>query len=178
MTKKCERREGFGPGIHTHPSTFHASVPQDSGVVQDIKFGVSLVAGKKPNSTPNHRRAILAGLAGQVAGQDLVGGRGDARRARAALPGAAAAGEGVRPLPAIHVEVSRASAAAIEYVESSGGTVTCTHFNRLALRALVSGWVIFAEAGGEGMGCGGGLLQYRHTHFEQNSQKYWTKEVF
>ena len=37
----------------------------------------------------------------------------------------------------IHLEVSRASAAAIEAVEKAGGTVTCVHFNRLALKALL-----------------------------------------
>ena len=36
----------------------------------------------------------------------------------------------------VHLEVSRASAAAIAAVESAGGTVTCAHYNRLALRAL------------------------------------------
>mmetsp|Transcript_23681 Transcript_23681/g.74100 ORF Transcript_23681/g.74100 Transcript_23681/m.74100 type:complete len:270 (-) Transcript_23681:147-956(-) len=38
---------------------------------------------------------------------------------------------------AIHVEVSRASKKAIEAVEAAGGTVTCAHYNRLALRALL-----------------------------------------
>ena len=37
----------------------------------------------------------------------------------------------------VHFEVSAASAAAISAVEKAGGTVTCSHFNRLALRALV-----------------------------------------
>lgn len=36
-----------------------------------------------------------------------------------------------------HLEVSAASAKAIKAVENVGGTVTCSHFNRLALRALV-----------------------------------------
>lgn len=109
------------------------SKSQESGVVQNIKFGVSLVAGGKKNSTPNHKRALLRGLAGK----EMLG-HADEKLAEAPPPGAAAAGNGVRSLPAIHLEVTRASAAAIEYIESSGGTVTCTHFNRLALRALVS----------------------------------------
>lgn len=50
---------------------------------------------------------------------------------------ASTATKGERSLPAIHLEVSRASAAAIDAVEAQGGTVTCAHFNRLALRALV-----------------------------------------
>jgi len=37
----------------------------------------------------------------------------------------------------LHLEVSSASAEAIKAVEAVGGTVTCVHFNRLALRALV-----------------------------------------
>lgn len=37
----------------------------------------------------------------------------------------------------VHVEVTRASQAAIEAIEKAGGTVTCAHFNRLALRALL-----------------------------------------
>lgn len=37
----------------------------------------------------------------------------------------------------LHLEVSRASEAAIEAVEKAGGTVTCVHLNALALRALV-----------------------------------------
>mmetsp|Transcript_10091 Transcript_10091/g.29930 ORF Transcript_10091/g.29930 Transcript_10091/m.29930 type:complete len:303 (-) Transcript_10091:1523-2431(-) len=37
----------------------------------------------------------------------------------------------------LHVEVSKASAAAIEAVEAAGGTVTVAHFNKLALRALI-----------------------------------------
>lgn len=37
----------------------------------------------------------------------------------------------------LHLEVSMASASAIEMVEAAGGTVTCVHFNALALRALM-----------------------------------------
>ena len=37
----------------------------------------------------------------------------------------------------IHLEVSQASEEAIKAVESIGGTITCTHFNTLALRALI-----------------------------------------
>lgn len=37
----------------------------------------------------------------------------------------------------VHLEVSRASATAIAAVEKMGGTVTCAHYNRLALRALL-----------------------------------------
>lgn len=37
----------------------------------------------------------------------------------------------------IHLEVTSASEEAIKAVEAAGGTVTCTHFNTLALRALV-----------------------------------------
>jgi large subunit ribosomal protein L15 len=37
----------------------------------------------------------------------------------------------------IHIKVSRASEAAIEAVESKGGTVTCVHYNELALRVLL-----------------------------------------
>jgi hypothetical protein len=37
----------------------------------------------------------------------------------------------------IHLEVSRASSEAIKTVEAVGGTVTCVHFNELALRALL-----------------------------------------
>lgn len=38
---------------------------------------------------------------------------------------------------AIHLEVSFASRAAIKAIEDAKGTVTCVHFNRLALRALI-----------------------------------------
>ena len=37
----------------------------------------------------------------------------------------------------VHLEVSAASAQAISAVEAAGGSVTCAHFNRLALRALL-----------------------------------------
>jgi large subunit ribosomal protein L15 len=37
----------------------------------------------------------------------------------------------------IHLEVSQASKSAIEAIEKSGGTVTCVHFNKLAMRALL-----------------------------------------
>ena len=37
----------------------------------------------------------------------------------------------------IHLEVSFASEKAINRVENAGGTVTCVHFNKLALRALI-----------------------------------------
>jgi len=37
----------------------------------------------------------------------------------------------------VHLEVSMASASAIEAIEAIGGTVTCVHFNTLALRALL-----------------------------------------
>jgi len=38
---------------------------------------------------------------------------------------------------AVHLEVSNASKGAIKAVEAAGGTVTCTHFNKLAMRALI-----------------------------------------
>ena len=37
----------------------------------------------------------------------------------------------------IHIEVSFASKEVIEAIERVGGTVTCTHFNKLSLRALI-----------------------------------------
>jgi hypothetical protein len=37
----------------------------------------------------------------------------------------------------VNLEVSKASKSAIQAVEASGGTVTCSYFNALALRALV-----------------------------------------
>jgi len=37
----------------------------------------------------------------------------------------------------IHLEVSAASSEAIKAIEASGGTVTCSYFNPLALRALI-----------------------------------------
>ncbi|KAG5178615.1 ribosomal protein L18e/L15P, partial [Tribonema minus] len=76
-----------------------------------------------------------AGVIGRIKfGLKLVGGRrqtadGDAPMARAVPESAYAA-----PL---HLEVSGASAGAIAAVEARGGTVTCAHFNRLALRALL-----------------------------------------
>lgn len=36
----------------------------------------------------------------------------------------------------VHLEVSNASEAAIKAVEAVGGTVTCVHFNKLAIRAM------------------------------------------
>lgn len=36
----------------------------------------------------------------------------------------------------IHLEVSKATPAAIKAIEQAGGTVTCTYFNTLALRVL------------------------------------------
>lgn len=50
----------------------------------------------------------------------------------------------------IHLEVSRASAAAIEAVEKAGGTITCVHFNRLALRALLKPEAFVVPVLGEG----------------------------
>ena len=37
----------------------------------------------------------------------------------------------------LHLEVSFASKSSIDMVEKAGGTVTCVHFNKLALRALI-----------------------------------------
>jgi large subunit ribosomal protein L15 len=37
----------------------------------------------------------------------------------------------------MHVEVSQASGSAIEAIEKAGGTVTCVHFNALALKSLL-----------------------------------------
>lgn len=112
---------------------------KDAGVVQDIKFGVRLVAGAVTNATFGHNSArrmmddaVVAPTSATPAGNEggLIAG-GDAGEA------ASLATKGTRTLPAIHLEVSRASAGAIEAVEAQGGTVTCAHFNRLALRALV-----------------------------------------
>ena len=51
---------------------------------------------------------------------------------------AAMLGEGAHLVRSpIHLEVSRASARAIAAIEAAGGTVTCAHYNRLALRALL-----------------------------------------
>ena len=36
----------------------------------------------------------------------------------------------------VHIEVNNASKGAIEQIEAAGGTVTCVHFNKLALRAM------------------------------------------
>lgn len=47
-----------------------------------------------------------------------------------------AKGKEVLKVP-IHLEVSQASVEAIKAVENAGGTVTCVHFNQLALRALI-----------------------------------------
>lgn len=108
---------------------------QDSGVVQDIKFGVRLVAGAVKNSTHGHkspRRVPADDVKAAEEAKSTDGPSGDAAVA------AAAATKGARSLPALHLEVSRASAGAIDAVEAQGGTVTCVHFNRLALRALVS----------------------------------------
>lgn len=107
---------------------------QDSGVVQDIKFGVRLVAGAVRNSTHGHkspRRVPADAVKAAEEAQSADGPSGDAAVA------AAAATKGARSLPPLHLEVSRASAAAIDAVEAQGGTVTCAHFNRLALRALL-----------------------------------------
>lgn len=65
-----------------------------------------------------------------------TGAESDAARA------ASEATKGAKTLQPIHLEVSRASAGAIEAVEAQGGTVTCAHFNRLALRALVRVFVV------------------------------------
>lgn len=103
--------------------------------MQDIKFGVRLVAGANKNSTHGHKspRRVQGDAVKAVEEAESVDGpSGDAAVA------AAAATKGTRSLPALHLEVSRASAAAIDAVEAQGGTVTCAHFNRLALRALVS----------------------------------------
>ncbi|CAN0071253.1 unnamed protein product [Ectocarpus sp. 6 AP-2014] len=100
---------------------------QDAGIVQDIKFGVRLVAGAKKNSVLGHNSPHrLTGATG-----DATGAENEAARA------ASEATKGAKSLPSIHLEVSRASAGAIEAVEAQGGTVTCAHFNRLALRALL-----------------------------------------
>lgn len=98
-------------------------------MVQGIKFGVRLVAGSVRNSTLGHKKTPLVADGN---GNPADGPKGDMAKA------VAAATKGSRSLPVIHLEVSRASAAAIEAVESQGGTVTCAHFNRLALRSLVS----------------------------------------
>ncbi len=47
-----------------------------------------------------------------------------------------AGGKEVVSVP-MHLEVSQASKEAIAAIEKNGGTVTCTHFNKLALRVLL-----------------------------------------
>ena len=105
-------------------------------MVQDIKHGVRLVAGATKNSSLGHNSPRR--LAGEPVkqGKDSEGESTDEPRGEMAKT-VSAATQGSRTLPEIHLEVSRASAAAIEAVESQGGTVTCAHFNRLALRSLV-----------------------------------------
>jgi large subunit ribosomal protein L15 len=46
-------------------------------------------------------------------------------------------GSSVKLTHPIHLEVSNASRAAIDAVEAAGGTVTCVHFNKLALRFML-----------------------------------------
>lgn len=105
-------------------------------MVQDIKFGVRLVAGSVKNSTLGHKKIPRVAEEVTVVDKDGDGNASDGPKGDMAKA-VAAATKGSRSLPAIHLEVSRASAAAIEAVESQGGTVTCAHFNRLALRSLV-----------------------------------------
>lgn len=68
----------------------------------------------------------------------VAGDTGEAKEQNDVARAAEAATKGAQSLQPIHLEVSRASAGAIEAIEAQGGTVTCAHFNRLALRALVS----------------------------------------
>lgn len=94
-----------------------------------IKHGVKLVAGVVPNGVPSLKSPHFDG------GRPVDITREAAEAASKEQPELP---KGVFRLPPLHLEVSRASAGAIEAIESVGGTVTCTHFNRLALRALVS----------------------------------------
>ncbi|CAM9692226.1 unnamed protein product [Scytosiphon promiscuus] len=103
---------------------------QDAGIVQDIKFGVRLVAGANKNSVVGHNSPRrFTGEAEESPAAAEKGG--DVAKA------ASEATKGRKTLEPMHLEVSRASAGAIEAIEAQGGTVTCAHFNRLALRALL-----------------------------------------
>lgn len=130
----------------------HSSIArrsQDAGIVQDIKFGVRLVAGATKNSTLGHNnpRRVTGEPVEPEHGEEeeADGPKGDAARA------VAIATKGTRSLQPIHLEVSRASAGAVDAVEAQGGTVTCAHFNRLALRALVRGVRGFLGEGGSAL---------------------------
>ncbi|CAM9157884.1 unnamed protein product, partial [Discosporangium mesarthrocarpum] len=109
---------------------------QDAGVVNHIKHGVRLVAGgilprmdvrQTGADTPDApTSAKVGGAEGEINTVEVEGEGGKESR-----------GYGAGGLPQIHLEVSRASTSAISAVEAAGGTVTCTHFNALALRALL-----------------------------------------
>lgn len=108
-------------------------------MVQDIKFGVKLVAGGQKNDTLGHNNArrIVGDTVVTPTSVAPTDGEGGLTNGGEAAEAASMATKGTRRLPAVHLEVSRASAGAIQAVEAQGGTVTCAHFNRLALRALV-----------------------------------------
>ncbi|CAM9661789.1 unnamed protein product, partial [Choristocarpus tenellus] len=110
---------------------------QDAGVVNHIKYGVRLVAssfaptmqsitdGKVTDTSGDHsENAVEASEASVEVEEDAEGEPGSEEVNRATLP-------------SIHLEVSRASTSAIAAVEAAGGTVTCVHFNTLALRSLL-----------------------------------------
>lgn len=136
---KCSPHFVFCPATPHVAFTVFVLFMQDSGVVQDIKFGVKLVAGGQKNATLGHNNArrILGDPVVAPTSEAQADGEGGLTNGGETAEAASMATKGTRRLPAVHLEVSRASAGAIEAVEAQGGTVTCAHFNRLALRALV-----------------------------------------
>ena len=106
------------PKVGFRPPRREALDPLNVGAVQLwIDMG-RLACGERELLTT--RDLVECGLVSKkTRGVKLLGGDGSALTAR------------------VHLEVSRASRGAIAAVEAAGGTVTCAHYNRLAMRALL-----------------------------------------
>ncbi|KAH8055593.1 hypothetical protein JL722_7930 [Aureococcus anophagefferens] len=125
--ERRQRRVGRGgqtplhkllPKVGFRPPRREALDPLNVGAVQLwIDMG-RLACGERELLTT--RDLVECGLVSKkTRGVKLLGGDGSALTAR------------------VHLEVSRASRGAIAAVEAAGGTVTCAHYNRLAMRALL-----------------------------------------
>ena len=105
-----------GDGSDSGAPTITMKDLYDQGIMKSIKHGVKVLG----DGAEFFRGVPTATGAGTGAG----------------TAGSSSSGEQPSFTP-VHIEVSQASASAIEAIEAAGSTVVCKHYNRLALRALL-----------------------------------------
>ncbi|KAH8070004.1 hypothetical protein JL721_5547 [Aureococcus anophagefferens] len=126
-TKQAKRvGRGIGSGLGKTAGRGHKGTRSRSGG--------SVRVGFEGGQTPLHKLLPKCGERELLTTRDLVECGLVSKKTRGVkLLG----GDGSALTARVHLEVSRASRGAIAAVEAAGGTVTCAHYNRLAMRALL-----------------------------------------